>query len=211
MAMNPKWCQPLSVWMDYFKQWVSTLEPTDLLETKIFFDFRGVDGDMSLIEKLRTHMHLMVESKPLFLFHLVNNCLNFKPPLGIFKNIIVESSGEHKEKFNIKKAMTPVIDLARIYALKHGISNTGTHGRLKKLETLGHFSASEYQELSTAYRYLLDLRFKYQIDALKNGTRPGNYINPKDLSEIDQATLREVLSQINSFQTKMSFDFTGSA
>ena len=211
MAMNPKWCQPVSGWLAYFKQWVSTLEPADLLETKIFFDFRGVDGDMQLVEQLRTKMHELVESKPLFLFHLVHNCLNFKPPLGIFKNIVVEASGQHKEKFNIKKAMTPVVDLARIYALKYGISETGTFARLKKLERLGHISPSEYRELFMVYRYLLDLRFKNQIRDLDNGILPGNHINPKHLSEIEQATLRETLIQISSFQTKMSFDFTGTA
>ena len=39
MAMNPKWCQPLSCWEAYFTQWVSTLEPADLLEAKIFLIF----------------------------------------------------------------------------------------------------------------------------------------------------------------------------
>ena len=211
MAMNGKWCRPLSAWKEYFTQWVSTSEPADLLETKIFFDFKLVDGNAELVNELRAHMHEMVGKKPMFLYHLTQNCLNFKPPLGIFKNIVVETSGEHRDKFSTKRAMTPVVDLARIYALKYQISETGTIPRLKRLESLGHIAVSEYRELRTAYLYLLDLRIKYQVEALEKGVRPDNHVSPKELTEIDQAALREVLSQISSFQTKMSFDFTGSA
>ena len=211
MAMNQKWCQPLSIWQDYFKQWISTSEPADLLETKIFFDFRGVFGDLELVNKLRTHLHELVENRPMFLFHLVHNCLQFKPPLGLFKNIVVESTGEHREKFSIKKAMTPIVDLARIYALKHGISETSTFSRLLKLEADGHITPSEYRELSLVYRSLLEQRFKHQLLTLNEGGVPDNHVNPKELTEMEQAVLREAMSQITSFQSKMSFDFTGSA
>jgi len=211
MAMNQKWCQPLSIWQDYFKQWISTSEPADLLETKIFFDFRGVYGDLELVNKLRTHLHKQVENRPMFLFHLVHNCLQFKPPLGLFKNIVVESTGEYREKFSIKKAMTPIVDLARIYALKHGISETSTFSRLVKLEADGHIKPSEYRELSLVYRSLLEQRFKHQLLTLNEGRVPDNHVNPKALTEMEQAVLREAMSQITSFQSKMSFDFTGSA
>ena len=211
MAMNPKWCQPLSQWQQYFQQWITTSEPVDLLETKIFFDFRGVYGDFGMVEQLRSHLHKQVAARPMFLFHLVQNCLQFKAPLGMFKTIVVESSGEHREKFSIKKAMTPIVDLARIYALKHGISETSTFSRLSKLEAEGHFSPSEYRELSLAYRFLMDQRFKHQIAGLSAGLEPDNHVNPKDLTEMEQAILREAMGQISSFQSKMSFDFTGSA
>lgn len=211
MAMNSKWCQPLTIWQDYFTQWVSTSEPADLLESKIFFDFRGVYGDLDLVNRLRNHLHEQVKQKPMFLFHLVHNCLQFKPPLGMFKNIVVESAGEHRETFSVKKAMTPIVDLVRIYALKHEISETSTFSRLLKLEADGHLSPTEYRELTLVYRSLLEQRFKHQLVALDQGTVPDNHVNPKELTEMEQAILREAMSQTSSFQSKMSFDFTGSA
>ena len=36
MAKNPKWCQPLSEWKNYFTNWVTTANPQDLLDIKIF-------------------------------------------------------------------------------------------------------------------------------------------------------------------------------
>ncbi|MEE4363082.1 MAG: DUF294 nucleotidyltransferase-like domain-containing protein, partial [Desulfotignum sp.] len=36
MAQNPKWCQPLSVWKQYFHTWIRKAKPEDLLYSSIF-------------------------------------------------------------------------------------------------------------------------------------------------------------------------------
>ena len=43
-----------------------------------------------------------------------------------------------------------------------------------------------------------------------NGTAD-NYINPNNLTQIDQKTLKNIFSQILSIQKKLSYDFTGEA
>ena len=45
MAQNPQWCQPLTVWKRYFSEWIHAARAEDLLNTKIFFDFRCAFGD----------------------------------------------------------------------------------------------------------------------------------------------------------------------
>ena len=107
--------------------------------------------------------------------------------------------------------MTPIVDLVRIYSLKHEISETSTFSRLLKLEAAGHLSPSEYRELTLVYRCLLEQRFKHQLHALDEGIEPDNHVNPKELTEMEQAILREAMSQTSSFQSRMSFEFTGSA
>ena len=207
MAKNPKWCQPVNIWQQYFQTWVSAMEPADLLDTKIFFDFRWVHGDVQLVNELRTFLNDLTAQKSLFFYHLAQNCLQSKPPLNLFKNIVVESSGAHREMFSIKKAMTPLVDYTRIYALRHGITETNTFARFNQLQAKGHLSKKECQELTLVYKYLLELRFKHQIIALRAGNIPDNYINPKQVTEMEQVLLREALAQVADFQTKMSFDF----
>ena len=56
MAKNPKWCQPLSVWKDYFLSWISMAEPEDLLICAIFFDFRCGYGKAELVSDYRLRM-----------------------------------------------------------------------------------------------------------------------------------------------------------
>ncbi|PID72362.1 MAG: hypothetical protein CSB34_02745 [Desulfobulbus propionicus] len=207
MAKNPRWCQPITTWKEYFDTWTSAMEPADLLDTKIFFDFRLVHGDTALVSELQEHLARLIIKKPLFLYHLTHNCLHSKPPLNRFKNFVVETRGRHSEHFSIKKAMTPLVDYTRIYALKYGINQTNTFSRLNQLQAVAHLSAKECEELTFVYKYLLELRFKHQIQSLKNGQQPHNYIAPVELTEMEKVLLKEALSQIVGFQTKMSFDF----
>jgi len=56
MAKNPKWCQPLSRWKDYFNTWIRTSNPENLLHSSIFFDFRGTWGEMALADELKQYL-----------------------------------------------------------------------------------------------------------------------------------------------------------
>ena len=210
MAKNPKWCQPLATWKNYFSQWIHKAEPEALLQSSIFFDFRGACGDMDLIDKLRRHLFDSLEGWPGFFRHLTENALYFTPPIGFFRNFLVESKGEHRDTFNIKAAMQPVVDYARIYALQHNIEETNTFERLNQLLTRKKISLQEHNELDTAYSYLMHQRFVTQVKtAIAENSEPDNYVNPKQLSRIEQTMLKEIFKRIENFQDKLRFDFTG--
>ncbi len=210
MAMNPSWCQPLSVWRAKFSEWIHTAAPEDLLHSSIFFDFRGAYGEMAFIERLRRHLFDSLTGWSGFFRHLTENALYFKPPIGFFRNFVVESKGEHRNSFDIKRAMMPVVDFARIHALKNHIAETNTQARLYDLNVAGHIGDKDYEEISKSYSYLMQLRFIRQITAMiEENAAPDNYINPKKLSRIEQTMLKEIFKHIENFQAKMSFEFTG--
>lgn len=210
MARNPKWCQPLGVWKQYFQSWIRTAEPQDLLQASIFFDFRRGYGDDSLIESLRNFLFESLTGWAGFFRHLTQNALYFKPPIGFFRNFVVESKGKHRNAFDIKSAMTPIVDIARIYALKHNVQETNTQERLYQLHLKKVFNGTEYNEIDTAYSFLMQLRFVRQINAvIEEQARPDNYINPKRLSRIEQKMLKEIFKRIENFQERLDFDFTG--
>ncbi len=210
MAKNRQWCQPLNVWKNYFKQWIHTAEPEALLQASIFFDFRGAYGETDLIDELRNDLFKSLGGWPGFFRHLTENAMFFTPPIGFFRNFLVESKGEHRDSFDIKAAMQPVIDYARIYALHNRIAETNTLGRLQELLDQKKLSAQQYQEIDTVYSYLMQQRFVRQVKAcIEENGKPDNYINPKKLSRIEQTTLKEIFKRIEKFQAKLSFDFTG--
>ena len=210
MAMNPNWCQPLSAWCDKFSDWIHSAEAEDLLHSSIFFDFRGAYGEFSLIDQLQRHLFDSLKGWSGFFRHLAENALHFKPPLGFFRNFVVESKGAHRNAFDIKQAMLPVVDFARIHALKNGITETNTMERLYQLSEGGHISAKDYKDISRSYSFMMQLRFVRQITAIiEENKKPDNYINPKKLSRIEQTMLKEIFKRVEDFQTKMSFEFTG--
>jgi len=78
MAGNPRWNQDLTTWQSYFSEWIHNSQPKDLLDLAIFLDFRGIYGDLSLIEKLRDHVNHSAEGKSIFFFHLAQPILKIK-------------------------------------------------------------------------------------------------------------------------------------
>ncbi len=210
MAQNPKWCQPLSAWKEYFSAWIRKAEGEALLQASIFFDLRSGFGDPELIGALRDHMFSALSGWAGFFRNLTENALYFKPPLGFFRNFVVESKGEHRNAFDIKSGMQPIVDFARIYALNQRIEETNTQERLHQLYLKKVLAWQDYNELDQGYSFLMQLRFVRQVAAVvEEGGAPDNYINPKKLSRLEQTMLKEIFKRIEKFQTKLGFDFTG--
>jgi len=210
MAKNPKWSQSLSQWKNYFYDWIFHTSPEDLLNSSIFFDFKGVWGDLELTDQLKSYLLDSVNKNIGFLRHLTENAVHFKPPIGLFGKLVVESEGENKDSINIKYAMLPIIDLARVYSLKHGIAQTNTLTRLFRLYMKRVFTNKEYIDLVQSYNYVMKLRFMRQITTIVDEERaPDNYINERNLSYLDKAMLKEIFKKIESFQGKLKSDFMG--
>lgn len=212
MASNPKWCQPLSVWKQYFHDWIHAGSPEDLLYSSIFFDFRGAWGNLSLTRTLQEYLFDSLKGWAGFFRHLTENALYVRPPVSFFKNFIVETRGVNKGTLDLKRAMLPIVDCARIYALKHRVQETNTLARLFRLYTRGAFTPEEYNDMVQAYNYMMHFRFMRQVTAIiDEEKKPDNHINPGNLSAIDQVVLRETFKKIETIQQKLKMEFIGIA
>jgi CBS domain-containing protein len=210
MAKNPQWCQPIAVWQNYFSEWIHAAKAKDLLHSSIFFDFRCGYGKEALVEDLRQSLFALLKGWSGFFRHLTENALYFKPPLGFFRNFVVESKGEHRSKFDIKGAMMPVTDLARILALKHLVEETNTLDRLHHLQLMEVLADGQYDELERMYSFLMQLRFARQVSAILDENKaPDNYINTDKLTGIEQKMLKEIFRRIEQFQSRLEFEFIG--
>ncbi|MCD4653490.1 DUF294 nucleotidyltransferase-like domain-containing protein [bacterium] len=211
MAMNPKWSQPIKQWENYFTSWIDTTKAQDLVEFGIFFDFRCVYGDRSLTLRLRDHIFKTADTQPRFFQLLTRNCLSRRPPISLLGNIIVTSSGDHPETFDIKQALMPISDFARIYVLKSKIMDTNTLDRLKRLVETHHLKRDTWKEMVHAYCFLMQLRFKHQTDAISRHSNLNNFINPASLTHVERKMLKNSFSLIGVIQKKLGYDFTGEA
>jgi signal-transduction protein with cAMP-binding, CBS, and nucleotidyltransferase domain len=212
MACNPKWCQPLSQWRHYFSDCINNANPQDLLDVNIFFDFRCIHGDASYITQLRQHLQQLLEPPPaVFLFHLAQSTLQFKPPRGFFGNIQLESSGDHAATFNIKSAIIPLVNFARMYALRHHVGETNTLERLGRLRDLGVLRPSSHDELVQAYTTLMQLRLTHQAAQVGRHTPPDNHVNLSELTQLERSVLRKVFADITVFQARIEADFARTA
>lgn len=207
MATNPKWCQPLSVWKEYFKKWVLNPDPTELLHATIFFDFRCGFGNEKLAQDLRVYLNQLAGKEAVFTFHLGRQCIANRAPLSFFNNIIVEKNGEHKNRLNLKtRGLTPFVDFARVLALKYGVSETNTLARLEALVKEQHIRDDLYAATIEAYELQMQLRLVHQLTLIEQGILPDNYIDPALLTELEQRMLKDafgVIERVQNFLDKL--------
>ena len=173
---------------------------------------RAVSGSSELLTELRNHIFFTVEDAPQFFLFIANEALKFKVPLQIFGNMV--SWGQLKEndgRLDLKAAMMPVVNYARIFALKHSVREVSTSKRLLKLHEIGHLSAIQYEDITTVFKNLLRLRLNHQGKTVEKGREPDNLIDPSMLGSIDDAVLKECFKEIELFQEHIKRAFLGSA
>ena len=205
MASNPEWVKPLSVWKNYFSEWIHYPSPEALVKVSIFFDYRAVAGSNSLSEELTHHIYQEIGNKQVFLNFLAQNALTNPPPLGFFKDFMVEKSGEHRDQFDIKsRAMLPLTDLARLLVLSHqvvGINNT--FRRFEKLAELEPIYAELFSQAGKAYEILMRMR---ALEGLHH-QNSGRYIQPNSLGKLQRQLLKNTFSPISELQEIVNVRF----
>ncbi len=212
MAKNPKWCHSLSHWKRNYDSWVKEPAPDQVIKFSTFFDCQFVYGDKTLFRELNDHMMQCIDTaSPRFFQSMVSNALHYEPPLTVFKSIRTFTQDD-KKVFNIKHAMATIVDMARMYALQYKIQETNTGIRLKKLHQAGHIDEAQYKELMNAYYYLMGIRLKnHSTQILQDFTEASNLMEPKRLTTVEQATLREIFKFLKTVQwgLKAKFNMAG--
>ena len=202
MAKNAKWCQPISVWKEYFTNWVTTASPQDLLDVKIFFDFRILYGKRDLTNQLEAHINKITSGYNSFFVYLSESITRFQIPEGALK---------HKTSFDVKLLLLPLVDFLRLYSLIKKINVNNSLERLKHLYSKGVFQKTFYKNLKQAYTFLMNKRFEHQAELLNQGKLADNLLNPVEFSDLDLLILKKVVSIIEEMQTKTNLDFKGTA
>ncbi len=209
MASNPKWRKPLSVWKEYFREWIYTPTSEAILLSAILFDFRGLHGDTVLSETLRGHLSETLKGHDIFLKRMADMAVMLHPPLGFFKTFVVEKTGEHKDELNLKfKCIAPFLDIVRLYSLEKGVPQTSTLERIDALME-NHPVVKEFgEEMKQAFDFLILLRIHHQYEQIENGKEPDNFINPDALSNLEKRTLKETCQFLSRMQDAVTKQYS---
>jgi CBS domain-containing protein len=197
MASNPRWRQPESVWREYFHSWMATPQPAPLLEASLYFDLRPIAGALEVGHALWEWVCERAPSQILFLRHMAKTALERHVPLGFFGGFVVERSGEHKDRLDLKaRGVFPMTQAMRVYALSLGVRETNTVDRLEAAGARGLFTAAEVTELADAHELIARLRLTHQIACLDAGLAPDNFIDPRTLGKADHLLLKQAFKSI---------------
>jgi CBS domain-containing protein len=201
MATNPSWRQPRKVWRDYFTKWINNPEPKALMHASIFFDMRALHGDLSLFSDLQRDVLQQCQNNTIFLAHMAANAMQYRPPLGFFRQFVLIHNGEHEHTFDIKRnGLIPVVDMVRVYALAAGLPAINTRERLLSGEASGALSHAGAEELLHAYEFIATLRARHQVHQYLDGLPMDNYLSPDKLDRHQRARLKDAFAAIRSMQ-----------
>ncbi|TXR51386.1 putative nucleotidyltransferase substrate binding domain-containing protein [Reinekea thalattae] len=208
MASNPKWAQKLHVWKDYYRKWITTPDHETLLNTSVFLETRCIYGDKIFADKLQEHLYKLISQNRNFLTTLVNDATSVHPPLGIFNSLVLEKGGQNSNTLNIKKyAITLIVDLARIYGLSVGCTSTNTEERFRYAYKKKVLSEDAMKNILGAYRFICQLRFRHQLEALKKGEEPNNHIAPDSFGSFERTHLKDAFRIIGNLQDAAKLRF----
>ncbi len=199
--MADRWNRPLDSWLELFGGWLAAPEPQALIDAANFFDFRPVHGELSL-EPLDEVIG-EARGQRSFLAHMARNALDFRPPIGLFRQIRESSGGVDLKRGGI----IPVVSLARLFALEGRVSARGTIARLEAAAAAGSLSADGAEVLAEAFRFLLRLRLEHQLEAVRQGRRPENTVPLEGLSHLTGRHLKEAFLAIREIQEAVSMRY----
>jgi CBS domain-containing protein len=204
MASNPKWRQSLQTWKGYFNTWITVPEEKSLMHANIFFDLRCVHGNSSLVDELKASIRKDARRNEIFLALMAKNAMNFQPPLGFFRQFVLQKSGEHKNTLDIKlHGIMPIVEIARIRALAAGEMRITTRNRLRAAAAAGEITEDDAANLIDALDFIEKLRMEHQSRQMHAGEKPDNHMSPGELSPLVRQNLKSAFAQVSISQAAL--------
>jgi len=144
----------------------------------------------------------------MFLTHSAANVNRFKPPLGLFGGIKVEHGEEHKGQIDIKKAgIFAITEGVKDLAMEAGIMDGGTRERIQALVDKGVLNRKFADDLDASYNFLVFLRLRCQVDDIRAGHEPSNYITLSKLNHMEKGRLKLAFEEVNEFHEFLRVHF----
>ncbi|MDX1473219.1 MAG: DUF294 nucleotidyltransferase-like domain-containing protein, partial [Reinekea sp.] len=209
MASNPQWRMTLEGWKAQFSLWIEKPDPQALLNASIFFDLSGVAGKTAWAEPLTRFIVNKAKSNRPFLAALARNALNRTPPLGFFKNFVVEKDGRQRYSLNLKRRGTaPLVDVIRLHALAEGSLAQNSFDRLDDIAQSKLLPEGKRDEISDALEYLSMIRIRQQVAAVEAGETADNTVEPETLSQKERRGLKEAFQVLSNAQKFLRYRYT---
>ncbi|WP_022942016.1 DUF294 nucleotidyltransferase-like domain-containing protein [Psychromonas hadalis] len=209
MATNPEHRKTQVQWESCFADWIDNPHPQALLNCSIFFDLSGVYGRVKWAEQLNAFILRRAKKNNRFLACLARNALNRKPPLGFFKDFVMEKDGRHNNSINLKRRGTaPLADLIRVHALAIGSQSQNSFQRLEDIIEAGILPKSKGQDLHHAMELISLVRLRHQALDVESGIEADNNIEPENMSDFERRNLKDAFLVLSNAQNFLKYRYS---
>ncbi|GHA42559.1 DUF294 nucleotidyltransferase-like domain-containing protein [Photobacterium aphoticum] len=208
MATNPEWRKTRAEWEECFARWIDDPTPERLLNSNIFFDLLGVHGRLKWAEHLSSFVVRRAKRNNRFLAAMAYNAIRRTPPLGFFKDFVMEKDGRHRNSINLKRRGTaPMADLIRVHALAIGSRSQNSFERLDDINDAGILPKGRGMDLKDAMELIYMVRIRHQALDIENGEKPDNNIEPEHMSDFERRNLKAAFQILSNAQNFMKYRY----
>jgi CBS domain-containing protein len=197
--------RPTSEWRRLIRESISDPEKDKgLIVISLFLDGRILHhgGGASA---LRNEFEAAAEKRGLLRL-MLRLALGNKPSIGRLRGFVVERSGEHRGRLDIKHGgLLPVTSIARYASLAAGaIAAASTSERLSAADAAGTLDGDSARSLGEAFEIFQSLRLRHQVDQIQRGIEPDDYLDARALEPARRRRLRDALREVRAVQNKLA-------
>ena len=210
-ASNLIFVRSLDSWQRAARSWIA--DPTQekaLILVSVLVDSRpvwGVHTGTPVSDTFR-----LAPSNPALLRLLARFALSHRPPTGFLRGLVVEHSGEHRGRLDLKHGgVIPIVDLARWAGMAAGVTSASTTERLRAAGDAGTLSPADALTLEDAFELITGLRLRHQVGQLRAGEEPDDFADPAALSPLMRSHLREAFRAVASIQKHVASELSVAA
>ncbi len=207
-ASNLIFVRSLESWQRAVRSWID--DPTQekaLILVSVLIDSRpvwGVHTGTPVSDTFRP-----APRNPALLRLLARFALSYRPPTGFFRGLVVEHTGEHRGRLDLKHGgVIPIVDLARWAGMAAGATSASTTERLRLAGDAGTLPVRDAHTLEEALELISGLRLAHQVQQLRAGVEPDDYVDPAMLSALTRSHLKEAFRAVASIQKRVATELT---
>ena len=192
MGRNAAWRGSVATWQARVSDWIRRSRPADLLSVDIFFDLRGVHGEIALADALWRSGFEAAKGQVEFAKLLVEASGQVERGIGFFGGI--RTSGG---RIDLKRTgLFGIVSTARALAIRHHVLERATPARLAGVRALGLGGDTDLDALIDAHAVFLELILSQQLEDIERGKPAVNAVAVKRLSRRDREKLQAALQSV---------------
>lgn len=188
--------RPIEHWIVAFEDWIDESRPVGGRQASVLFDYRRTAGPLEA-EHTFARVIGSAPQHPRFLRQLAKQAVAARPPAraAAGRRIDVKAQG-----------LTPIVNLARSYALESGVTEPRTLERLELSAASGRIDEQIRAGLSEAFRLLWRVRLERHAACVSEGRGPDDLVDPRTLGPLTRAELREAFRIVRHAQRALQWD-----
>lgn len=195
--VHPSWRGSIGEWRKRVVEGMEGAGQSEVLAELVnLADLRPIFGDEGMAAEMSNLVGGMLEYFRGAFRDIARNASELPIGLDFFGRLRVGRGGAHPGEINLEQfALTPLITNVRIMAIRHGVADTGTIGRIKGLLERGCLGVELAERLLMAYHDFASRKVVLEIQG-----REEPFLDPEELTAVEERNLKGGLEAVVNLQ-----------